>query len=319
MTVTVRPVATDADLATFVVLMNEATPEWPTSVEEARWADQHYPGGQRLLGGIDGQDAGAAATGRAWMHEPGYARYWLSIGVRDDARRQGLGSALYRAASEVARRDGKTGFQGDLLDSRPESLAFFEHRGFEVYERMSSVRLRVAGLAAPDEAPPDGVAITSLAERPDTLPGIHAVAVAAFPDIPHADEPISAGTLEEFRVRDVDRPGIPADAFFVAIDRASRSVIGYASLLFAPGSTTTAYHDMTAVLPAWRGWGIAGALKRATIAWAVAHGLEWLETGNDETNVAMRAVNARLGYRPTPTLLGIRGPLAGEAGSGAAP
>jgi RimJ/RimL family protein N-acetyltransferase len=54
---------------------------------------------------------------------------------------------------------------------------------------------------------------------------------------------------------------------------------------------------------------VATALKRATIAWAVEHGLEALETGNDEDNLPMRAVNARLGYTPMPDLLTLRGPL----------
>ena len=67
--------------------------------------------------------------------------------------------------------------------------------------------------------------------------------------------------------------------------------------MFAPGSTTTAWHDMTAVRPAWRGRGIASALKRATIAWAIANGLEALETGNDEAN----APDARRERSPSAT------------------
>ena len=67
---------------------------------------------------------------------------------------------------------------------------------------------------------------------------------------------------------------------------------------------------MTAVRRAYRGRGIAGALKRATIGWAVEHDLEALETGNDVENAPMRAVNAMLGYSPTPDWIGLRGPLA---------
>jgi RimJ/RimL family protein N-acetyltransferase len=64
---------------------------------------------------------------------------------------------------------------------------------------------------------------------------------------------------------------------------------------------------MTAVLRSWRGRGLATALKLRTIAWAVANGLTALETGNDEANLAMQAVNRRLGYRPLPDLLTMRG------------
>jgi RimJ/RimL family protein N-acetyltransferase len=72
---------------------------------------------------------------------------------------------------------------------------------------------------------------------------------------------------------------------------------------------------MTAVLPAYRGRGIATALKRATIAWAIDHGLTALETGNDVENAPMRAVNLGLGYTPIPDEIGYRGPLA-EDGTG---
>ncbi len=53
------------------------------------------------------------------------------------------------------------------------------------------------------------------------------------------------------------------------------------------------------------------ALKRATIGWAIADGLDVLEAGNDTDNLAMRAVNARLGYVPSPDSLILRGALVG--------
>ena len=110
---------------------------------------------------------------------------------------------------------------------------------------------------------------------------------------------MAAGDLAEFRKRDVDRPSIPHEAFFIAVETPTGRVVGYASLLLQPPHRRRiAWHDMTAVARDWRGRGLAGALKRATIGWAIADGLELLEAGNDTDNLAMRAVNARLGYRP---------------------
>jgi RimJ/RimL family protein N-acetyltransferase len=121
---------------------------------------------------------------------------------------------------------------------------------------------------------------------------------------------MAAGDLAEFRARDVDWPAIPKDAFMVAVDAETGRVVGYASLTFPPGVSHHAFHDMTAVARPWRGRGVASALKRATIDWAVRHGLEYLETDNDEANAAMRAINARLGYRPQPDYLTMRGLVA---------
>jgi mycothiol synthase len=70
---------------------------------------------------------------------------------------------------------------------------------------------------------------------------------------------------------------------------------------------------MTAVLRAWRGRGLATALKHATIGWAINRKLEILQTGNDVDNAPMRAVNARLGYAPMPDIVFMRGALPGSA------
>ena len=57
-------------------------------------------------------------------------------------------------------------------------------------------------------------------------------------------------------------------------------------------------HDMTGVKRAFRGRGIASALKRAEIAWAKREGFRTLETFNNEENAPIRALNEKHGYRP---------------------
>jgi RimJ/RimL family protein N-acetyltransferase len=200
-----------------------------------------------------------------------------------------------------------------VSERHADGLTFLQHRGFVEFDRYRMVELDLASMPKPAIDEPAGFEITTLAARPDLVTDVHAVAELAFPDIPHADEPMQAGSLEEFRKRDVDRPGIPPDAFYVALDAATGDVIGYASLMRIPGRPDAAWHDMTAVAPAHRGRGIAKALKRATIAWAIDAGMRVLETGNDVENAPMRAVNAALGYRPIPDEVGLRGPLADEA------
>jgi GNAT superfamily N-acetyltransferase len=314
MNFTIRRVSVDdtAALEAFTGIRNAVTPDNTTSPDELRWEQTTYPGQVELFlaesGG--GVAVGAASTGRIFMYPEEYERYWLGIWVLPEARRQGIGTELLVAVSGSARTAGKTGFETELSVAYPDGHRFLADRGFVVTERNKMVRLELAGLAAPEVRAPDGIRIVTLAERPDLLTGVHAVAVEAFPDIPSAGEPMDPGTLEEFVARDVERAGIRKDAFAIAVHEASGEVVGYASLSFAAGSTALAYHDMTAVRRVYRGRGIAGALKRSTIAWAVAHRLEALDTGNDEDNAPMRAVNAALGYRPVPDWLGLQGPLA---------
>jgi GNAT superfamily N-acetyltransferase len=116
------------------------------------------------------------------------------------------------------------------------------------------------------------------------------------------------GTPEEFRARDVDRAILPAWGCAIAIDDATGDVVGYSNLLLVAGTPGLAWNAMTAVRRAWRGRGVAGALKRATITWAIENGLDAIETANDIDNAPMRAVNRKLGYEPMPDEVYVRGP-----------
>jgi mycothiol synthase len=308
---TIRQVTTDVDLIALAAVNDATTPDEPTTLEDMRWADRTYPGGVRFLAERDGVPVGAATVGRIYVQAPTYPDLWGTLGVMSDARRQGIGSQLLDAIARVAAERGKTGLQLRCRDHRPEGIEFLVHRGFTEYERQKAARMELAGRTKPAVVAPDGLELTSLAARPDLVRGVHAVALATFADIPGGDGPMDVGDLTEFRARDVDKPGIPADAFIVAVEAGTDRVAGYASLQSLPGHADVAWHDMTTVDPSWRGRGLATTMKEATIAWAIEHGLTALETGNDEANAPMRAVNARLGYRPLPDEVVMRGPLIG--------
>lgn len=310
MTIAIRRAA-PPDYPTLAAITNAVTPEAPNSVENMVWSDATYPGGARFLAEIEGTPVGAAVTGRIYMFQPDFDAYWGEIRVLPEARRRGVGSALFAAISDVARDAGKSHLHVPASAARPDSIGFLERRGFVEYDRWKVLAIELTGVKAPNVAAPLGVTITSLAERPDLLEGVHRVAQEAFADIPTGGEPIDAGSLEEFRVRDVDRAEIPDAAFKIAVDQATGEVVGYASLMYLPGSTTRGFHDMTAVRRAWRGRGVGRALKQATIAWAIEHGLESLETGNEDRNAAMRALNDQLGYQAQPDEITFRGPVGG--------
>lgn len=302
-----RATTSDDDLASFAAIVNAVTPERGKDPAGMRWSSKTYPGGVRLLAEAPGGRAvGTASVGRIYVYPPEFDGYWSEIVVLPEARRQGLGGDLLAAVSAIARADGKSTLHIPASEARPEGVAFLTHRGFRVHDRSKSVRLELRDLVPEPVAPPPGVRLETLATRPDLAPGIHAVATEALPDIPGDD--MAAGDLAEFRARSIDRPGIPPEGFFIAIDEAGE-VLGYASVLMEPARPTVGYHDLTAVRRAARGRGIAGALKRATIDWAAGAGLEALEADNDEINAPMRAINRRLGYRPLPDSLTLRGPL----------
>lgn len=310
--VELRPATSDEDLGHFVRILTAVDPENPITVAEIRWQEEHFPGGRRFLAWQDSRALGGGGAGRAYSWPADVPFLWGNIAVLPAERRRGVGSAIYAAISEVARDAGKELLTGRTTADRPESIEFLEHRGFREHERMKVVRLALEAANLPSIDPPDGIEITSLEARPDLVPGVYAVAVEALPDIP-GDGPHAPESLDEFRVRDVERDAVPAGGFAVAVDRRTGRVVGYANLLVSTGTSRIGWHNMTAVARASRGRGLARALKAATIQWAAANGLEALDTANDIDNEPMRAVNRRLGYAPRPDEIYFRGPLAPAA------
>ena len=100
-----------------------------------------------------------------------------------------------------------------------------------------------------------------------------------------------------------------------ALDAAQAAGIRFATMADV-GDTEAArrklweVESITGVLPAYRGRGIALALKLLAIRAARQDGVRYLRTNNDAENVPMLAVNCRLGYRPEPGYFRMRARLA---------
>src|SRR5260370_40763785 len=100
---------------------------------------------------------------------------------------------------------------------------------------------------------------------------------------------MSAGSLEEFVARAFAGPKYIPEATFIAVR--DGDVVGYAQLAWMSRNAGLADHAMLAVRRAWRGRGIAKALKARQIRRALDNGLTEPRTGNDERNASARAGN----------------------------
>jgi GNAT superfamily N-acetyltransferase len=114
--------------------------------------------------------------------------------------------------------------------------------------------------------------------------------------------------FEDWLAHDMKGPADKPEAIFVAL--AGDEVVGYAKFHLSEARPAVATHDMTGVKRAWRGRGIARALKCSQIAWAKRSGFERIETSNEVRNEPIRRLNVRLGYQPSPGRILLKGPLA---------
>jgi GNAT superfamily N-acetyltransferase len=226
--------------------------------------------------------------------------------VLPEARRRGIGTALYAAISAWAASEGATLVQFRADEADPAGIEFALRRGFREISREIKAILELDGIDPPAVEPPDGVEIVPWSERPELAPGLYEVYAEATPDIPGNDEAVEP--YEDWLTLHMQGPGDRADATFVAV--AGDEVAGFAKLSLTAAQPETAYHDLTGVKRAWRGRGIASALKAAQISWAKRAGYKRLATNNEERNAPIRHLNERYGYRPGPALILFRGPLA---------
>lgn len=268
--------------------------DWRRQAQETVW----------LLSSDAGRDVGAGIGIGGWHEPPGVARGDVRV-VRGE-RGKGRGTALLQRLGRWARELGYRELIGEVRERDADSIEWTERRGFVEVGRNSRLVLDLASIEPPEIDPPAGVAVTTWAERPDLIEDVYAVAREAYPDVPGEEDEVMP-SFEQWLSMDMQGAGDRPKATFVAL--AGDEVVGYAKLSLSNARPGVAMHDMTGVRRAWRGRGIAGALKRAEIAWAKRNGFTRLETMNEERNEPIRRLNERHGYRPEPGKIVVRGPV----------
>ena len=304
----VRRVRDRAEHELLVQIRNAAIPDDPVDVEDhlgfLRTTREHAS----FLAAEGARRIGAAVVAIEPQRDIPYVHLW----VERDSRRRGAGSALYAAVSAWAAERGHRQLEVPVRDDDAQSLTFAERRGFTPFRREYGLALDLTSLEPPPVEPPDAVEIVTWAERPELAHGMHSVAVECLPDIP-GEEDSHVEPFEDWLEHDMRGRGDKPEATFVAL--VGGDVIGYSKFSLTDAQPTTAHHDLTAVKRAWRGRGVARALKAALIAWAKTNGFEELRTRNEQRNEPIRRLNERFGYRPAPGRIYLRGPLASGGGS----
>jgi GNAT superfamily N-acetyltransferase len=215
-----------------------------------------------------------------------YAEVWFH--EIDDER--------WREASTQARALGKTGLEVWTTDRTPEVVAFLEPRAYEEVRRYVISELDVA--AAPDPDPP-AFQLVTFAERPDLAPALYELAQSAHPDQPGRSESTVSDAWFQWGLA-----ANPPEAYFIALD--GDRVLGYGYLEQEDEQWKNGF---MAVARDARGRGIAGAIKRAQIAWAKANSVPTLRTANEVRLEGMLALNRRFGYRTLYDEIVLRGPI----------
>jgi len=219
----------------------------------------------------------------------GFAR--LLAQMEDEARE--AGADLARA---VTREDetfhpemlGRAGYRVDRVSRAWELDLVAERR--KILSAMWGARMAMATLdlrlTTIDRADDDG-----------TWRRLYELTAETIPDIPSTvREPVPSFSSW---LRRMKSPDIFSDRIWIGY--ANDKPIAYSYLTYPQvGSVTSGY---TATARAWRGRGVAQAVKLESAAQAMRLGIERIRTDNDLENSAMIHINQVMGYRPLPGLV----------------
>jgi GNAT superfamily N-acetyltransferase len=205
--------------------------------------------------------------------------------------------AAWREACGLAHALGKTGLEVWTTTRTPAVPAFLAALGYEEVRRYVVSELDVA--SAPDPGPP-AFELVTLAERPELAAELYALAREGYADQPGRNDTRIDEAWHEWGLR-----AHPSEAYFVALE--DGAVLGYGYLEDDGGTWS---HGFTTVRRDARGRGVAGAIKRAQIVWAKAHGVASLRTANETRLSSMLELNRGFGYAPLYEEVVLRGPLA---------
>jgi RimJ/RimL family protein N-acetyltransferase len=286
---TIRDLDVDRDAAAVVDVFLAGEPLIVSNAAE--WAHRHNaipPRAKKLERAaiVDGRLVGFVQTRLDFFGSGDVGR--IGVNVHPDYRRRGIGSELYDVGLAHLHSLGVSRLATTFTES-PEGVRFATARGWR--------EERAETLAVLDPAEVDVVPDASAEIKParDLDPHeLHRVDEEATRDMPSL-EAIESIPYDEWLAFVWDNPLFTRDGSVGAVVDGRVAAV---SLLLANVEAGRALSMFTGTSCAYRGRGLALAVKAASAAWAADHGITQMITTNDERNAAMLAVNKRLGYKP---------------------
>ncbi|MCX4691362.1 GNAT family N-acetyltransferase [Streptomyces sp. NBC_01408] len=248
-------------------------------------------------------DEGAGVAGLLLFSEEAnrHTAFLDVLAVRPDARRRGVGTALWERVREELLADGRTSV-ATVADLGGPGQAFAESLGFENVLPMDWYVQDVPQPRAVEvPVTPGYTLLTWPGLTPDDRVQALAVAHQAMEDAPTGDMDQNIADWGTERVRAMQRLVLDrgGELTTVAAVTDAGEVAAYTVLVLPDPSGPRALQYDTAVLPGHRGHGLGRAVKQHMLREAAGRypALRTIATTVADENTPMRTVNEALGYR----------------------
>ncbi|MEA3510883.1 MAG: GNAT family N-acetyltransferase [Actinomycetota bacterium] len=293
----------DVDYESIVAIARATEPDDYVSVSEIRDWDETQRRASRLCARwfayVNDTMVGFSYVGESpWLERMVIVR----VMVHPEHQQRGYGRTLLQHAESTALDHGDDRLLGWTQETRPRDMRFMEQAGFREIDREWRSTLDLDRFdpttwqETTDRVAASGIRIVSVAAHSEDHPGwnrdLHRLYVELEADVP-SKFPILEVPFDDFEEVILGRRFL-ADGFLLAMD--GDQMVGLTEPLLVDDEPTAIAQAMTGVRPEYRGRGIATALKAASAIWAVGRGYTSIRTNNAQSNVAMLAVNDRLGF-----------------------
>lgn len=286
----IREIDIERDAADLVALHRQAFPTAVVTVPSFVHRQRSVPERARARGWVAEDDGRAVGRVECWLNffTAVSRAAFLHVAVDEHHRRRGVGAALYERGLAYVGTLGPDSILANFHEN-DAGVAFAAARGFALERAEIEASLDPRDVT---EQPDPGVDLQPVAAVDPRL--VHVVDAEATVDVPSTEQ-ADVMAYDEWERHVLDHPLFTQAGSFVAM---ADGVAAAISMLTVDPETGRAANWFTGTLRAYRGRGLARAVKLASIHWAAANGVTQLATYNDETNAAMLAINRRLGYRP---------------------
>jgi GNAT superfamily N-acetyltransferase len=309
--VRIRPFRED-DYPALVVVTNVVHPDYPRTEEEVRHGDSRFQGRFRLHRLV--AEEGGRLVGWAEFHhqvsEFHPRKFFVDLGVHPDFQGQGIGARLYEALLQELEPLGPLVLWAGARETSARGVRFLLDRGFVERQRTWESRLEVAAFdptpfqAKAEEAVRE-LRVTTVAEERERDPKwkmkLYDLDIEVGADIPRMGDYTPPG-LEDWKAGLLENPNWIPEADFVVVD--GDRYVAHSNLFRSQQLPDVLYQGITGTRRAYRGRGLALALKLRTVAYAKTHGYREIRTWNDALNAPMLHINERLGFVRQPAWVG---------------
>ena len=305
------------DYEGYQALGNRCYPDYPGTVEEIRHRDEIWDHSKYFMRRIVLEDGGRIVGAgdlnhERWTFHPD--KLHIGVMVDPDARRRGLGTALYEDLLRAARERKATELVTGVKESMTDGVEFALHRGFKESKRDWESRLDVttfdasAFAEAPRRVAAEGITITTLADElardPESIHAVYELDCDCARDVPSTD-PFTPLPFESWRKEVLESPNSTPDGWYMAVDRDGR-YLGVSNLWRSLEDPSFIWQGLTGVRREARGKGVAMALKLKTVEYAREHGIREIKTWNDQRNRPMLRINEAMGFVKQPAWIELR-------------